>query len=189
MIRQINWDGPYSWPGFESHNGLEPLPKSSGVYLQAFRHKNGYLIYAAGVTTRYFLDRFREHSRSYRNGEYNVLDADSAEAGVRLEHWHGWQYARKHRDEFELKKDDILSTVETQLSRFCMFTLSSDYEKRILERIEAAVMNCLYDQLPPVCDLPDRGMYLAPRRKDEEFILLKNYYSERLYGLPEYMEI
>jgi len=102
------WSGPYSWPFYESENHLNPLPKMSGVYLQTFRYRNGYLIYAAGLTRRSVLMRFKEHTKGYVNGNYTVLDIEAAQQGMRKEVWHGWGYARSHREEFEYRKEEII---------------------------------------------------------------------------------
>jgi len=100
----LNWEGPFAWPGFESVAGLPSLPQKPGVYLQTFEYQNGFLIYLAGITHRPVSARFKDHTRKYLNGEYNVLDIDAARRGVRKEVWHGWGYARAHREEFEARK-------------------------------------------------------------------------------------
>ncbi len=51
MIEAI-WTGPYSWQGFELENELPSIPEQPGLYLQTVRYKDGYLIYAAGLTRR-----------------------------------------------------------------------------------------------------------------------------------------
>src|SRR5215211_4321245 len=94
---EVRWDGPYSWPAFESENNLRPIPQTPGVYLQTFEYQGGYLIYAAGLTSESIPKRFKRHTRNYMNGEYNVLDIAAAQQGVRKRIWHGWTYARKHR--------------------------------------------------------------------------------------------
>jgi hypothetical protein len=112
---EVTWNGPYSWPAFESENNLCSIPKIPGVYLQTFSYQNGYLIYAAGLTRRPVPTRFREHTRRYMNGEYNVLDVTAVQQGIRREIWHGWDYARKHREEFEERKLIILLQASVSL--------------------------------------------------------------------------
>ena len=97
------WAGPYAWPSFETQKDLQPVPQLPGLYLQTFEYQNGYMIYAAGLTRRPVPTRFKEHVRKYMNGEYNVLDVASAQKGIRKEIWHGWGYAKEHRNEFEEK--------------------------------------------------------------------------------------
>ena len=187
----IFWKGPFSWPGFENINFLQTVPQTPGVYLQTFEHKDGYLIYAAGLSRRPILARFKEHTRKYMNGEYNVLDVFAAQHGNRQEVWHGWGYARIHRDKFEAYKASILEAVREQLSGFRIFAahIESTREDRILERLEASIMAALYEQPAPICDLPDRDMQLAPRRQTEQRIVVRNHCTAVLHGLPFFLEI
>ena len=186
---QANWTGPYAWPTFENINKLNAIPDSSGVYLWTFEYKAGYLIYAAGVTRRSFKERFREHTQKYMNGEYNVLDIVSVQKGIRKEIWHGWGYAQKHRDEFKEKRSIIIEAVHKQLMGFRVFVTDIGKKPRILERLEAAIMNTLYKQPPPICNIPDKGMQLAPRWQSEEIISVKNECPKILLGLPGIIEI
>lgn len=183
------WNGPYSWPGFEEDNKLPAIPNRPGVYLLTFEYNDGYLIYAAGTTRRPVPVRLREHTRKYMNGEYNVLDIAAAEQGVRKEIWHGWGYARGHREEFEERKSIILNAVRRQLLGFRVFVSDMKAEPRLLARIEAAIMNHLSKQPTPLCDIPDKGMMLAPRRADEKPLVMKNLSKVKLHGLPAYLEI
>jgi len=48
--REINWEGPFSWTGYEVHNRLEAMPELEGIYLWTFKYMDGYLVYAAGIT-------------------------------------------------------------------------------------------------------------------------------------------
>ncbi|MDT8380153.1 MAG: hypothetical protein RQ739_14805 [Desulfotignum sp.] len=187
---QADWDGPFSWPNFESENGLPTIPlHSTGVYLQTFEYQNGYLIYAAGITRRSVPVRFKEHTRHYMNGDYTVLDPLAAERGIRKEIWHGWGYAKVHRDQFEENKVEIQEAVKKQLAKFRVFYANFRNEQRLLERVEAAIMNFLYEQKSPYKDLPDKGMMLAPRWNSEEPQTLNNRSKVTIHGLPEALKI
>ena len=186
---EVKWDGPYSWPTFESENNLHSLPKIRGVYLQTFEYEGGYLIYGAGLTRRPVPTRLREHTRKYMNGEYNVLDIAAAQRGIRREIWHGWGYARKHRTEFEERKPIILEAVRKQLAGFCIFVTDLGREPRVLERLESSIMNNLYQQPSPICDIPDKGMQLSPRWDSENVILVKNNCAIIFHGLPIFLKI
>lgn len=188
-IRVFEWEGPYSWPGYEDRNNLKPIPAVPGVYLQTFKYWDGFLIYGAGITRRAIPTRFREHTREYMNGNYNVLDVDAAEHGFRREIWQGWGYARDHRDEFETKKSLIVEAADKQLERFRIFITNIDEEPRVHERTEASIMNNLYNQLPPICELPDKGMQLAGRWDSEASIVINNKCESKLHGLPKYLGI
>jgi len=147
------------------------------------------MIYAAGLSRRPIPTRFREHTREYLNGEYNVLDIAAVQGGTRREIWHGWGYARKHRGEFEKQKSIVLDAVHKQLAGFHIFTTNIEgigKETRILERLEASIMACLYRQPSPLRDIPDKGMQLAPRRPSEGPILIKKPLCSRFTRAPQH---
>lgn len=186
---EVIWRGPFAWPGYEDSSHLDSLPRTSGVYLQTFEYKRGYLIYAAGITRRHVVLRFNEHTRKYMQGDYNVLDMNAISKGLRKEIWRGWEYAREHRDEFEDNKAKITRAVQKQLAAFRLFVAKVDQKSRIPERLEAAIMKNLYQQPPPVSTVPDQGMFLASRRDSEKPILIRNCCDCTLHGLPERLEI
>jgi hypothetical protein len=45
-------------------------------------------------------------------------------------------------------------------------------------------VNQLYHEASPLCDVPDRGMMLAPRWETEEPITVWNVCGRKLHGLP-----
>ena len=186
---QTTWNGPYAWPTFEGQTGLQSIPKLSGLYLQTFEYKSGYIIYAAGLTRRPVPVRFKEHTQKYMNGEYNVLDINAAQQGIRKEIWHGWGYAKKHRDEFDERKLEILDAVQKQLKGFRIFVADVGEEPRILERLEASIMENLYSQPSPFCDIPDNGMFLSPRWDSEDPVYIENNCIVTIHGLSTHLEI
>ena len=186
---QITWNGPYAWPTFEGQTGLQSIPKLSGLYLQTFEYKSGYIIYAAGLTRRPVPARFKEHTQKYMNGEYNVLDINAAQQGIRKEIWHGWAYAKEHRDEFDERKLEIIDAVQKELDGFRIFVADVGDEPRILERLEASIMENLYRQPSPFCDIPDKGMFLSPRWDSEEPVVIESDCLVTIHGLPRRLEI
>lgn len=85
-----DWAGPYSWPGFETHNKLPPLPSTCGVYLQTVEHKGGYLIYLAGHAKN-IKTRFNTHEKNRRVGiGVNIFDINQMKLGVRKRVWNGF---------------------------------------------------------------------------------------------------
>ncbi len=72
---------------------------------------------------------------------------------------------------------------------FRIFVADVGNQPRILERIEASIMDHL-NQLPsPFCDIPDQGMMLAGRWRDEKPILMKSRSRAKIHGIPEFLEI
>jgi hypothetical protein len=190
-ILDIEWRGPSGWPKFGDK--LPALPKTSGVYLWTVEYQNGYLIYAAGITRRPMLDRFREHNGEYMNGVYNVLDITAMKSGLRKEVWHGfWMSKKRSREkvaEYKKRQREIQDAVRKQLAGFRIFVANIGNKPRILERLEAAIMENLYRQPMPLCDVPDKGMMLAPRWKSENPIVVKNNCPALIFGLSTYLEI
>lgn len=186
-VEEIKWQGPFSWPGYESKNNLEAVPDVEGIYLFAFTYKDGYLIYAAGITNS-TKKRLRRHTLEYKKGNYNVLDVKAAEVGERHEIWHGWGYAKTHQEELNERREEILKAVDEQLRSYKVF-VTPVANKRIRERFEAAIMHNIYYCKEPWAELADRGMLLRERYNAEMPIETKNISNHKMYGLPEVLEI
>jgi hypothetical protein len=166
---------------------LGAIPDVQGAYLFTFPYNEGFVLYCVGVTksTR---RRLRDHTREYKKGNYNVLDVSHAIRGERQEIWHGWTYAKEHREEFEKNRENILQAVESQLLTFRVFIAEiTDVRRR--ERIEAAVMNTLYLSKEHWADVADRGMYLKGRYNSEMPIVIRNICRYKIYGIPTTLEI
>lgn len=191
-VIELQWQGPFRWPGLCLDNDAVPLDEtnvasSCGIYLWTVAHFDGFLIYAAGITRRPFAQRFREHTRACRTGIYTIFDIPSLKQGVRQEIWHGfWSKKRsaEKQSEYDSRRNEIVLAADEQLSNFRIFVASVDPRPRVLERIEASIMNTLYSATGPVSAIPDRGMMLAPRWRSEVPILVRNVAPVLLHGLP-----
>jgi hypothetical protein len=188
---EIEWRGPFGWPKFEGD--LPSILERPGVYLETVEYQNGYLIYAAGITGRSISIRFKEHTRKYMSGFYNVLAIAAMKKGVRRKVWQGFWTETPPKDrltEYKKRQLKIQEAARKQLAGFRIFVAIIGNRKRVRERIEAAIMNNLYDKQPkPFCDVPDRNMRLIKRRPSEKPIVVKNNCESKLYGLPAYLEI
>lgn len=180
----IEWSGPYSWPGYESENNLPSTPRHTGIYLMTAQYRNGYVLYAAGLSRRPIPTRFREHTRKYMSGDYTVLDIAALQHGIRKEIWHGWGWTEEKRRQFENRKEAILEAARKQLIGFRIFVAQVPNRPRLLERFEASIMDHLYRQPTPLCDVPDKGMMLAPRWESEKPVTVRNRCAVKLHGLP-----
>lgn len=185
----IEWTGPYAWPTYEAESDLPPIPKHPGIYLWVSEYQAGYIIYAAGITRRSIPTRLREHTAKYMTGDYTILDMTAMNCGVRKEIWHGWGWTPEKRKDYEERKDDLVAAARHQLAAFRIFVADVGTVPRLLERLEAAIMNALYREPPPYCDIPDRGMMLAPRWESEEPITVRFRSEVKLFGLPPDLEI
>lgn len=187
----IDWSGPFGWPKFEGD--LPSIPEQPGVYLMTVKCKGGYLIYGAGITRRSIPLRFREHTRKYLDGVYNVLDPSAMQRGVRKVVWQGFwmgeERSPRKQAEFDRRRVKITIAVCRQLAGCRIFVANIGTKPRILERLEAGIMNKLDNQPTPFRDIPDQGMMLAPRWESEIPIAVNNKCSVILHGLPRVLEI
>ena len=168
---------------------MPKAPAVPGVYLLTFPFRDGFLIYAAGITRRPIPNRLREHTKKYLCGDYTILDVAGASRGERIEHWHGWGWTEEKRRDYSARSSVLQNLAAEQLGRFRIFVIGPLDEPRLLERIEAAIMAAINASEIPVCDLADRGMQLSGRWKDEEPIELHSKLNVKLYGLPRVLEI
>jgi hypothetical protein len=180
---QTSIAGPFGWPKFEGE--LPQLPAVRGVYLQTFEHQDGFLPYSVGITSR-MRSRFSEHRRKFVSGDYNILDVDAANLGVRKVVWKGWGWTPDKRADFEARRSEIVALAQREMLATRIFTMDLGSNKRLLERIEGAMANHFYKDHDT---LFDQGMFLAPRRQAEEPISVVFRCGSLLHGIPLQLEI
>ena len=71
-------------------------------------HKDGYLPWGVGITRRPMRERFMEHTRSFKAGDYNILDIKSAYDGIRKVVWKGWGWTDEKRADYSSRTNEIL---------------------------------------------------------------------------------
>ena len=180
----IHWSGPFSWPGYETATLLPALPDVPGVYMETYAHGHAFLVRGCGITTRSVRRRFREHTNHYHAGTYNVLDMEAvADAKRKLVHQGSW-WSKKRFAGPKLEGPALHQAVDRQLRMLRLFVAELREEKRILERIESAVMNRLYRSEPPYCDFLDKGTFRVVRQKDEPPIWVSMSCDHPLLALP-----
>ena len=180
----VDIQGPYGWPRFEGSRTR--LPTISGVYLMTFEYRDGFLPYGFGITRRPLRKRFLEHTRSYITGNYNILDLEAAQQGIRKVAWKGWSWTPEKRADFEARRSEIVALAQQQISATRIFVMRIGAASRLLERIEGALGRHFYQNENTLCD---RGMFLAPRWQTEEPILATIRCGSVLYELPSQLEI
>ena len=144
LTQVINWKGPYSFPKFEKINNLPALPECSGVYLFTCDYLDDLVLYGLGITKQLFKKRISQHGYAYNAGKYNVLNIAALKKGLRVEIWHGWQYASSHQEEYQARKEEISIATKNQLQHTKIYIANIE-DKRIQERIEGAIAHQLYE--------------------------------------------
>ncbi|MFH1112913.1 MAG: hypothetical protein V1792_03245 [Pseudomonadota bacterium] len=191
-VIELLWEGPFRWPGYRNDGDVVQLSETtvglnSGVYLWTVEHSRGYLIYAAGITRRPFVKRFQEHTRAYLTGVYTIFDVASLKRGVRNEIWHGFWFGQRSTEkqkEYSNRSEEIRSAAHELLINYRIFLAPVEPVKRLPERIEAAIMDNLYRADGSASVVPDRGMALAPRRHNEQPVIVRNISPVFFLGLP-----
>jgi hypothetical protein len=124
-------------------------------------------------------------------GVYTIFDVPSLRNGIRNEIWHGFWFKKKSaekKDEFVRRSEELRWAANELLANYRIFVAPLDPLHRLLERIEAAIMNVLYDAAGPASVIPDRGMALAPRWREEQPITIRNISPVHFHGLPPEFE-
>ena len=196
QVVELLWKGPFRWPGVNSGGDTKSLCDTTigtqcGVYLWTVEHADGFLIYACGITRRSFVERFREHTRFYMTGVYTIFDVQSLKSGVRKEIWHGFWFGKRSAEKqnvYNNRSEEIRLAAEQLLASYHVFVAPMDPVPRLLERIEAAVMNALYCAEGPASMIPDRGMALSPRWCKEQPITIRSIAPVLFHGLPTEFE-
>jgi len=184
----LDWRGPFHWftgdgPVLSQH----PDASLGGVYMLTFEYRDGYLIHFAGITQKSFASRFLDHTKEFLSGVYAILDPEQVMSGLRVERWPGVWYGKEpwpRFDEFLRRYNEISPHIGALLRSYRLFIAPLAAEKRVLARIEAAIMNLLYAAPEPVSTIPDRGMSLSPRWPVELPFRVRTATPVRLHGLP-----
>lgn len=187
------WQGPFSWPGASVDTSKDAgknatFLKKCGIYLWTIEYKPGFLIYTAGVTSRSFACRFREHTKSFHSGIYTIFDAYALQNGARKIIWPGFWYKKRPvalEQVYSSQQNEITLATKELLATYRIFIAPLSPEPRIFARIEAAIMYQLYSAPEPISLVPDRGMSLAPRWPTESVIYVRNLSEAILHGLPK----
>lgn len=184
----IRFYGPYSWvrqehvPSvFEAELGKEP-----GVYLWTIPYGMKELVYYVGKTQRNFSVRMLEHFKEHASGGYHLYKPEDFVRGQKTLVWPG-RYDMKMKTTVEafLKRYDSLWSYIRDLARLYRFWLAPLHtDKRILERIEAAIANCLHEQKGRIGEFQEKGVRYRPRRRDEQPIEVSIEADGRILGLP-----
>lgn len=194
--------GPFCWlrssPRGDPWLFTAPEARDVGVYLWAVPYLRASLVCWVGFTTRRFEMRFREHTMWYLAGTYTILDTQELLAGRRVELWHGMWTGRRsveRVDEFLLRAGDLAPKTRELLQTFRVYLLPIELnapkkpQRRILARIEAAMVNCLYQAPPEIADIMDKGYHLEPRLPDEPPIHVDFKGGPELHGIPRSLDV
>lgn len=188
QLVDMYWNGPFDWPQTRQRSPLENL---RGVYMWTVKSDDSFVVYGFGITKRPVSQRMGEHRREVLRGKYTLLDLEAIKLGIRKEIWHGlWagHDSPERKAEFVRRKEELQDVARQQMAAFKIFVAEVS-DVRLQHRMEASLMEALYNAKEPYCDLPDRGMHLVPRRNDETPITIVNQSSHTFANLPLHVEV
>lgn len=183
----IVWCGPYHWYN-SSDDGLftQPEAQSAGLYLWAIPYQGQYLTYYVGETGRSFIIRFAEHAREYLSGIYRLYDPQLFVQGQKVLLWDGmWSpKSRHHMGAFLHRQPELAPHIHAFLGALKIFLAPMEGDKRVRQRLEAALAHHLYKQPEIVGTFQDSGLRYLPRRANEEPIVCTLVFPEPILGMP-----
>jgi predicted GIY-YIG superfamily endonuclease len=182
----LDWNNIISWTDIENQH-FNILPEYSGVYVFIFTIDYKNFIYNAGITNS-IRRRLKQHRNAFYNGQYTILDMNGLNNKLRKEIWHGWQYAKEHKDEFIERKLEIQNAVKNQLENTKISFCRID-DLRIKERIEYSLMYNIYNNTEWYSDIMDRGTFIHGRLTYEIPIRTINRIDQEVIGIPSEFEI
>lgn len=185
---EIRWCGPYKWYGTNKDVLFtQPEAKRFGIYLWTVPFKKQYLTYYVGETGKSFAERFKQHSRDCLDGFYRIFDPHHLAAGEKRLIWGGmWKPERKDPSimlEFLNQYSELSPVIYEYLGLFRIFLAPLDVERRIRQRIEAAIATRLREQPGLIGEFQDEGIRYLPKRTDEEPITVRLTAYEPILGL------
>lgn len=173
MVLELEAIGPYSWIPASADAPPRifdvPAAKQCGVYLFTVPTAEGPLVYWVGQTSQPVRARLATHSREFLAGTYNVLDVAALRRAQRKVLWKGLWWRKDSVDRYEeylLAAGKVGPLTLEQLRATHIYLIPTRKDRRLLARLEAAIVNTLYAD-PDVGTILDRGYSLAPRREDE----------------------
>jgi hypothetical protein len=162
-------------------------PDAHGLYLWTVpQHDGKQMVYYVGETGRSFGTRMEEHLKEHLAGFYHLYDPDPFRTGTKKVVWEGhWDVdERRSVDEIVGNYPRLCETISRLTVLYRFFLASFDSEKRVRQRIEAAIALHLYSQAGIVGTFQDKGIRYFPRTEEEEPIRVKVDCPPFLLGMP-----
>ena len=189
-VVEIQWYGPFGFIGRKEESVLtNSISNHTGVYLWTIPFQNQYLTYYVGETGTSFAIRHNQHLESYLTGLYRVYDPEAFLKGKRVLIWGGlWKPERKNaktKKEFVDRKEELAPKISELISQFRLFLAPIDGDRRIRQRVEAAIASKLLEQSGVIGEFQDDDIRYWPRRLDEQEMRVKMKFPKPIMGLPE----
>jgi len=186
---KVEWIGPFLFIGPKEQNlFLRPEADRRGIYLWTVEGVEGYLVHYVGQTAQSFGVRFQQHIKDQLSGVYSIYDPSDLVEGKPTKRWEGmwWKAGAWKRT-----ADFINNLMEHSkwnfelLKIYRIFLAPPEHESRILERIEAAIVDCLRSKEGVVASMQDPKIRYRWKLKKEASFKVRFVSPCSILGLPE----
>jgi hypothetical protein len=189
QIITVEFVGPFSWL---HGNGVPSISetdagRNKGVYLWTVQLDQGELVYYVGQTGREFAERMLEHFREHMSGGYHLWDPKEFRRGRKVLLWPG-RHGRDGERSLSVFIEHFpgLASAVVDLARTYRFFIAPlECDKRLRQRIEAAVAQYLYKSPGMVGEFQIAGLVYRPRLDDEVAVQALIRCKETLIGIPD----
>ena len=183
----IEFLGPYSWHGAPDAPSVftAPVASQQGIYLWTIALPDGYITYYVGENGRSFALRMAEHFQEHAACMYTLYEPEQFARGTKVKLWPG-RWGKEKRSIADCVSQSVVFARQiaatTQLFRFFLATTTCD--RRIRQRAESGIADCLYNTPGMIGDFQDKGIRYCRRKETEQPIQFTIRCSSRLLGMP-----
>ena len=185
----VEFVGPFSWPGDgEIPSILEAdVGDRSGVYLWTVPCGQQELIYYVGETGRGFSVRMAEHFEKHTSGAYHLYEPREFSCGRKVALWHGMYGPDKEPSllAFIRRLRELAPVIADLAEMYRFYVAPLECEKRMRERIEAALARYLYERPGLAGEFQDKGILYRGRKSSEEPAQVLIRCNAHLIDLPK----
>jgi hypothetical protein len=187
----LEFHGPFVWGRGDREQCIYDSPHADcpGVYLWTVPVAGGYVVHYVGQTSRSLGARLDDHRRMMLACEYRVYEPSAFRAGRLVLEWPGrFGEGRRPIRECHDRCEHLLTTQVEVMRAIRFFIAPGAMDKRMLERIEAALASAFRRAGDPVSSFFARGVRMRPRRAGESLRCCRVISAQDIQGLPARLE-
>ncbi len=191
---EISFQGPRCWADSPECSSIfsDPIGQQSGIYLWTVESDRGHVVFYVGRTSRSFSTRMREHLKEYLSGMYNIYDISQFRDRRTVLLWEGmWRPGEEVRfPDFLSQHQELWPHLWGMITSIRLHLGAvGESDKRVLDRIEAAVALNLREQPGAIGGFQDPNIQYRPRRPDEDAMRASFRSEVQILGLPDELQI
>ncbi|MBW6475027.1 MAG: hypothetical protein K0B14_18010 [Anaerolineaceae bacterium] len=187
-VIDITFKGPFYWVCEQGKTSIleSPSCRQSGVYFCSVSYQEKDLVYYIGQTGRWFSSRLAEHFLQHASGGYHLYEPNAFLRGEKIQVWPGRYDATQRTtiSDFLDHFDELAPVIKKLASIYRFWVAPIDGDKRLRERLEAAMSIHLHNQPGIVGAFQDKGIHYNPHCKNEAPLIAKFNNYDQIHGLP-----